>query len=43
MPEKYWERFGGIEAYKSIALSALPNFFIIFGKHYSTILKKKHF
>ncbi|KAF7982943.1 hypothetical protein HWV62_25246 [Athelia sp. TMB] len=30
-PKQHWAEYGGIEAYKTTALSSFPNFFIIFG------------
>ena len=29
--KQHWAEYGGIEAYKTTALSSFPNFFIIFG------------
>ena len=31
-PHEHWAKFGGVEAYKSIALSAFPNLFTILGE-----------
>lgn len=35
-PEEHWAQFGGIEAYKSTACSAFPNFFFLFGPNSAT-------